>query len=71
MTDEPPIQEDVPARLIVIAYVIALICALLPLAVLGAGFAGAVVIQRGRRAEGAGVIVVAIAATALGIALRS
>ena len=71
MTDEPPTEEDVPTRLIVVAYVIALTCALLPLAVIGAGFAGAVIFQRGRRVEGAGVIIVAIVCVAIAVMTRS
>jgi hypothetical protein len=71
MSEQPPVGEDVPARLIVVAYVIALLCVLLPLAVIGAGFAGAVIFQRGRRVEGAGVIVVAIACVAIAVATRS
>ena len=70
MTGDAPLQEEVPTRLVVVAYVLALICALLPLAVLGAGFAGAVIYNRGRRGAGAGVIAVAVASVAVGIALR-
>jgi len=71
MSEQPPVGEDVPARLIVIAYAIALLCVLLPLAVIGAGFAGAVIFQRGRRVEGAGVIAVAIVCVAIAVATRS
>ncbi len=49
---------------------LALICALLPLAILGAAFAGAVIYNRGRRAEGAGVVVLAVACVAIAIATR-
>ncbi len=63
-------HEEVPTRLVVIAYVLALVCALLPLAILGAGFAGAVLMQRGRRGAGAGVIALAVLSTAVGFLLR-
>ena len=49
---------------------IALICVLLPLAVLGAAFAGAVIFKRGRRIEGAGVIVLAVLCSIFGVLLR-
>ncbi|MGI8730391.1 MAG: hypothetical protein ACR2LK_10450 [Solirubrobacteraceae bacterium] len=70
MTDERE-PEQLPPRLVGAAYLMALVCAVAPLVVLGAGFAGAVVFNRGRRREGAGVIVVAVLCTALGIVLRS
>ena len=66
-----PGPEDVPTRLVVVAYALALLCAVAPLAVLGAGFAGAVLYGRGRRGAGAGVVAVAVLCAALGIALRS
>jgi hypothetical protein len=55
----------------VIGYVLALICALLPLAILGAAFAGAAIFQRGRRAQGAGVIVLAIVCVTIAVLTRS
>jgi hypothetical protein len=61
--------EEVPTRLVVIAYVLALVCAVAPLAILGAAFAGAVLFTRGRRGAGTGVVGVAVLCTALGIAL--
>jgi hypothetical protein len=64
-----PEQPGLPPRLVAIGYVIALVCLVAPLAVLGAGFAGAVVFQRGRRGAGAGVIAVAVLCSALGFLL--
>ena len=52
------------------AYLLAVICVLVPLAVAGALFAGIALMRRNRRAEGIGVIALGIAATAVGIALR-
>ena len=53
-----------------VAYLLAAICFLIPLALVGAVFAGIALMRRNRRAEGMGVIAVGIAATAIGIALR-
>jgi hypothetical protein len=63
-SDPPP---AVPANLVVVAYALAALCALVPLAVIGAGFAGFVLVNRGRVAEGAGVLALAVACTALGL----
>jgi hypothetical protein len=54
---------------VVIAYLLAGVCLLVPLALVGALFAGLALIRRGRPADGAGVIVVAVLATALGLLL--
>jgi hypothetical protein len=65
-TLDPGPAEEIPARLVVVAYVLALVCALAPLAVLGAGFAGAVLFRRGRRGAGLGVIAVAVLCAGFG-----
>jgi hypothetical protein len=54
----------------VVAYLLAIICVVVPLALFGALFAGIALARRNRRAEGLGVIAVGVAATALGFALR-
>lgn len=54
-----------------VAYLLAAVCLLVPLAVVGALFAGVALARRNRRVEGVGVIVLGIACTALGIALLS
>jgi len=64
-----PAVPEIPPRLVVVAYALALVCAVVPLAVLGAGFAGAVLFTRGRRGAGAGVIALAVLCAALGVAL--
>jgi hypothetical protein len=46
------------------------VCVLVPLALLGALFAGIALSRRNRPVEGLGVIAVGVAATAIGIALR-
>jgi hypothetical protein len=51
---------------VAVGYLIAAVCALVPLAVLGAAFAGTVLFTHGRRGAGAGVIALAVACTALG-----
>jgi hypothetical protein len=67
--DPPDLQT--PQRLVVIAYVIAVVCLVAPLAVLGAGYAGAVLLRRRRPGAGMGVIAVAVACSVLGLVLRS
>lgn len=62
----PAPPAEVPARLVVVAYLLALVCAVAPLAILGAGFAGAVLFRRDRRVEGAGVVALALACAVLG-----
>ena len=52
-----------------VAYLLAVVCLLVPLALVGALFAGVALIRRNRPADGWGVIVVGIAATALGLIL--
>ena len=64
--DQPPL----PTRVVVAAYLLAALCMLIPLAYVGAAFAGVVLIRRGRALDGAVVLVlgalgVAIAVTAL------
>jgi hypothetical protein len=54
---------------VVIAYLLAAMCLLVPLALVGALFAGVVLARRNRPEHGAGVIALAIACTAAGIAL--
>ena len=51
------------------AYLLAAISLIVPLALVGALFAGAALIRRNRPADGAGVIAVGVLATALGILL--
>jgi hypothetical protein len=54
---------------VVVAYLLAAVCMLVPLALVGALFAGVALLRRGRPADGAGVIVVGLLATALGVLL--
>lgn len=65
--DAEPTPGELPPRLVVIAYLLALICAVAPLAILGAGFAGATLYTRGRRGAGAGVVAAAVVCTVLGV----
>lgn len=53
----------------VVAYLLAIVCLLVPLALVGALFAGVALMRRNRPADGLGVIVVAVLATALGVTL--
>jgi hypothetical protein len=68
---EKPAFADIPPRMVAIAYVLALLCLVTPLTVLGSGFAGAVLFTRGMRREGAGVIVVSVVCVAVGFFLRT
>ena len=52
-----------------VAYLLAVVCLLVPLALIGALFAGVALIRRNRPADGWGVIVVAAAATVIGVVL--
>jgi hypothetical protein len=54
---------------VVVAYLLAIVCLLVPLALVGALFAGVALMRRNRAADGAGVIAVALLATALWIVL--
>lgn len=58
-----------PTRVVVAAYALAAVCLLVPLALIGALFAGVALARRNRPAEGAGVIVLALVCTALAVAL--
>lgn len=51
------------------AYLLAVVCLLVPLALAGALFAGVALMRRNRAGDGAGVIAVAVACTALGVVL--
>lgn len=64
-----PDEEPLPPRLVAVAYALAAVCAVVPLAVVGAVFAGVVVFNRGLRNHGIAVVVLAIACATLGIAL--
>ncbi len=67
----PRAMAEIPPRMVGIAYVLALLCLVTPLTVLGSGFAGAVLFTRGMRREGAGVIVVSVVCVAVGFYLRT
>ena len=69
MADRPVVPEPppLPGRVVAAAYVLALVTLLVPFAVLGALFAGVVLIRRDRPGAGAGVIAVAIACVVLGL----
>jgi len=54
---------------VVVAYLLAIVCLLVPLALVGALFAGIALMRRNRAADGLGVIVVGVLATALGLIL--
>jgi hypothetical protein len=68
---EPPPPQEIPQRMVGIAYVLALVCLVAPLAILGSGFAGALLFTRGRRQEGAGVLVVSVVCAVAGFYMRT
>jgi hypothetical protein len=53
----------------VVAYLLAIVCLVVPLALVGALFAGIALMRRNRATDGLGVIVVGVLATALGLIL--
>ena len=55
--------------MVVVAYLLAGVCLLAPLALVGAAFAGVALMRRNRPADGLGVIATAVVATALGLIL--
>ena len=55
--------------MVVAAYLLAIVCLLVPLALVGALFAGVALMRRNRPVDGLGVIAVAVLATALGVIL--
>jgi hypothetical protein len=66
-------DDALPVRLqvVVVAYLLAALCLLIPLAVVGSTFAGAVLWRRGLRSHGAAVIGLGVACTVFGVtALR-
>lgn len=69
-----PMDDDhLPVRpqAVVVAYLLAALCLLIPLAVVGSTFAGSVLWRRGLRQHGAAVVGLGIACMALGVtALR-
>ena len=52
-----------------VAYLLAAVCVLVPLAVVGALFAGVALMRRNRPLEGAGVVALGLACAALGVVL--
>jgi hypothetical protein len=53
---------------VVVAYLLAIVCVVVPLALIGAIFAGVALIRRNRPADGVGVIALGVACAALGVA---
>jgi hypothetical protein len=67
--DNDPLPVRAPA--VVAAYLLAALCLLIPLAVLGSTFAGMVLWRRGQRPHGAAVVGLGLACLTLGVtALR-
>ena len=64
--DDGPLP--LPPQVVVVAYLLAALCLLIPLAVVGSTFAGAVLWRRGVRPHGAAVIALGVVCTAVGIA---
>jgi hypothetical protein len=66
MDDDGPLP--VPPQAIVAAYLLAALCLLIPLAVVGSTFAGIVLWRRGLGRHAAGVVGLGVACTVLGVA---
>ena len=69
MTDDPAPQEPLAPHIVGVAYLLAAVRVFVPLAVVGAMFAGVVVSNRGLRGHGIAVIGLSIACAALGFVL--
>lgn len=67
MTDEPVLRD--PPRVVAAAYLLAAVCLLIPLAAVGALFAGLALARRNRPRDGAAVLALAVLCTALGVTL--
>ena len=63
--DDAPLP--VRPQAVVVAYLLAALCLLIPLAVVGSTFAGAVLWRRGLHPHGAAVIALGLACTAVGV----
>ena len=67
MGEDPPLRD--PTRVVVAGYLLAVVCLLVPLAVIGALFAGIVLIRRGRPQAGAGILALGVLLTVVGLTL--
>lgn len=67
--DDEPFRD--PPQVVGAAFLLALLGLLLPLAYLGAGFAGVVLVRRGRRPEGTAVLLLGAVCVAIGIVVRT
>ena len=63
--DEGPLP--VRPQAVVVAYLLAALCLLIPLAVVGSTFAGAVLWRRGLRRHGSAVILLGVACMVVGV----
>lgn len=59
-------MPELPGRVIAAAYLLALVCVLVPFGVIGVGFAGVVLFQREQRAHAAGVVLLGVVCAVLG-----
>jgi hypothetical protein len=69
MTVRRQTPQPLASRVVAVAYLLAVICVVVPPAVLGALFAGVVLLRRGLRGHGAAVVVLALSCASLGIVL--
>ncbi|HWI07709.1 MAG TPA: hypothetical protein VNT54_09355 [Solirubrobacteraceae bacterium] len=65
---QPDGPLPVRPQAVVVGYLLAVLCLLIPLAVVGSTFAGTVLWRRGLRSHGAAVIGLGVACMVLGIA---
>jgi hypothetical protein len=59
-------MPDLPGRVIAAAYLLALVCVLVPFGIIGVAFVSAVLFRRDARAHAVGVTVLAIVCAILG-----
>lgn len=68
MDEELP-PSEIPKRVIFAAYLLSALCLIVPLAVVGAVFAGVVLIRRGRVVDGVSVVVLGVLGTVLAVTM--
>jgi hypothetical protein len=65
---DEPLRRD-PTRVVVVAYLLAAVCLVVPLALIGALFAGIALARRNRFWDGVGVIALGVLCTLVGVTL--
>ncbi len=67
--DDTPRGDEIPPRIVLVAYLLSALCLILPLALIGAAFAGIVLIRRGKVVDGAAVLILGVLGVVVGLLL--